>query len=98
MNIELKVATIENVEEILILHNKYQVDSISDKDKPDGFITTAFTKEHLTSLIKDENGLFVACIDNKIVAYAMAASWGFWSQWPMFQFMIKSKALFLDVK
>ena len=89
MNIELKTATLENVEEILTLHYRYQVDSIDDQDKADGFITTAFTKEHLTRLIEDENGLFIACLDNKIVAYAMAASWQFWSQWPMFEFMIK---------
>lgn len=89
MDIELKIATIDNVEEILALHYRYQIDSIADEDKSDGFITTAFTKAHLTRLIKDENGLFIACINNKVVAYAMAASWQFWSQWPMFQFMIK---------
>lgn len=89
MDIELKTATLDNVEEILALHSKYQIDSIADEDRADGFITTAFTKEHLTRLIVDESGLFIACIDNKIVAYAMAASWQFWSQWPMFKFMIR---------
>lgn len=89
MDVELKIATLGDVEEILTLHYRYQVDSISDEDRPDGFITTAFTKAHLTTLIKDENGLFIACIDKKIVAYAMAASWCFWSQWPLFEFMIK---------
>lgn len=90
MNIELKVATLDNIEEVLSLHYRYQIDSISDEDKADGFITTAFTKEHLSNLIQQENGLFIACIDNKIVAYVMAASWQFWSQWPLFQFMIES--------
>jgi len=89
-NIQLKVATLENIEEVLTLHYRYQIDSINDEDKSDGFITTAFTKNHLSSLIESENGLFIACVDNKIVAYAMAASWSFWSQWPMFQFMIKN--------
>lgn len=88
MNIDLKVASLDDVDEILKLHYKYQVDSISDEDKADGFITTAFTKVHLTGLITREQGLFIACVDNKIVAYAMAASWSFWSQWPMFEFMI----------
>jgi len=89
MNIELKIATLENVPEILDLHYKYQVDSINKEDKADGFITTAFTESHLISLIKDEKGLFIACVDNKVIAYAMAASWGFWSQWPMFKFMVE---------
>jgi len=90
MNIVLKVATLDHIEEILALHYKYQIDSISEDDKADGFITTAFTKTHLSSLIQNENGLFIACVDNKIVAYVMAASWDYWSQWPMFQFMIEN--------
>ena len=92
MNIELKVATLAHVEEVLNLHYKYQVDSINEADKADGFITTAFTKSHLTDLIEQEQGLFIACCDNRVVAYAMAASWQFWSQWPMFQFMIENLA------
>lgn len=88
MNIELKLATLEHIDEILALHFRYQVDSISAEDKSDGFITTAFTEAHLTRLILDESGLFIASVDNKIVAYVMAASWQFWSQWPMFAFMI----------
>jgi len=90
MKVELKSATLDNVEEILKLHYKYQIDSINKEDKADGFITTAFTESHLTSLIEGENGLFIACVNNKIVAYAMAASWQFWSQWPLFEYMIKN--------
>jgi len=90
MNIELKVATLSHVEEILTLHYRYQVDSINEQDKADGFITTAFTQQHLTRLIEEENGLFIALKDNKIVAYAMAASWDFWVQWPMFAFMVEN--------
>ncbi|MEP0355047.1 hypothetical protein [Paraglaciecola sp.] len=79
MNIKLSIATLANIKEILALHYRYQIDSINDDDKSDGFITTAFTEDHLTSLIKDEGGLFIASVDDKIVAYAMAASWQFWS-------------------
>tara|TARA_R110001583_G_scaffold22377_6_gene83990 strand:+ start:3967 stop:4521 length:555 start_codon:yes stop_codon:yes gene_type:complete len=88
MDIELQSATLEDIDEVLALHYCYQIDSIKEEDKVDGFITTAFTKAHLTGLIEQENGLFVARIDKKIVAYAMAASWAYWSQWPMFRFMI----------
>ena len=88
MSLELKVATLENVTEVLTLHYKYQVDSISEEDKKDGFITTAFTESHLTRLITEESGLFIAVKDGEIVAYAMSASWGFWCQWPMFEYMV----------
>ena len=35
MNIELKTATLDNVEDILALHYRYQIDSIADQDKAD---------------------------------------------------------------
>jgi hypothetical protein len=90
MSLELKVATLENVAEVLELHYEYQVDSIPEEDKKDGFITTAFTESHLKRLIEEEKGLFIAIKNNTIVAYAMSASWGFWCQWPMFQYMVEN--------
>ena len=36
-----------------------------------------------------EKGLFIALQNNEVVAYAMAASWQFWCQWPMFEFMVE---------
>lgn len=89
MSIELRTAQVSDIEAVLALHYRYQVDSINEEDKADGFITTAFTKEHLQALIEDESGLFLAVSNGSIVAYAMSASWEFWSQWPMFQHMIK---------
>lgn len=86
---ELKVADLGDIDEVLKLHFKYQVDSIKEEDKKDGFITTAFTKEQLIELIEKESGLFIAKVDGKVVAYVMAASWEFWSIWPMFAYMIE---------
>jgi len=90
MSLVLKVATLDDVAEVLELHYKYQIDSIAEEDKKDGFITTAFTESHLKKLIENENGLFIALKDNAIVAYAMSASWAFWCQWPMFEYMVEN--------
>jgi hypothetical protein len=89
MEIEVRLAKIEDIPKILELHFKYQIDSIHEEDKQDGFITTAFTKEQMSELIESEQGLFIAINGSCIVAYAMAASWQFWSRWPMFAHMIK---------
>ena len=51
--------------------------------------TFNFTKEQLEDLITKESGLFIAIKDEKVIAYVMAASWEFWSIWPMFTHMIK---------
>ena len=84
-----KVAQHSDIEATLKLHAKYQIDTISEEDKKDGFVTTAFTKEELTQLIEQEQGLFIATQGDKVVAYVMAASWEFWSRWEMFEHMIK---------
>ena len=84
-----KIAQIEDIEKVLELHFKYQIDSIKEEDKKDGFITTAFTKEQMIDLITLEQGLFIAVNDEKVVAYVMSASWKFLSRWPMFAFMVE---------
>ena len=86
--IEYKIATFEDIETTLKLHKKYQIDTIKEEDKKDGFVTTAFTKKELIQLIEQEQGLFIAKKDDEVLAYVMSASWEFWSKWEMFQFMI----------
>ena len=86
---EYKIAQIKDIEKVLELHSKYQIDSIKQEDKKDGFITTAFTKEQMVDLITLEQGLFIAVENNRLVAYVMSASWKFWSRWPMFAFMME---------
>lgn len=86
---EYRNATLNDIPEVAKLQEKYHVSTISEEDKPDGFVTTLFTKEQFKRLIKDENGLAIACDGENIVGYAMAASWEYWSEWPLFQHMIK---------
>jgi predicted GNAT family N-acyltransferase len=87
--IRLKKADLSDIDDVLKLHYRYQIDSIAEEDMADGFVTTPFTKQQMVDLINKENGLFIATKDGAIVAYVMAASWGFWSSWPLFEFMIK---------
>lgn len=85
----LEIANKSHVEGILKLHAKYQIDSIKEEDKKDGFVTTAFTKEQLEDIIEKEQGIFVALKNDVVVAYVMSASWTYWSKWPMFVYMIE---------
>ena len=88
-DIQIKNAELSDIDGVLELHYRYQVDSIAEEDKADGFVTTPFTKEQMADLVNKEKGLFIAIKDGVVVAYVMAASWDFWSIWPMFSFMIK---------
>ena len=59
---ELRIARVSDINEVLKLQDKYHVDSINEKDKKDGFVTTAFTKEQLIDLVNKEQGLFIVSI------------------------------------
>ncbi|MEN1761107.1 GNAT family acetyltransferase [Anoxynatronum sibiricum] len=82
-------AAVEDIPGISALQQLYHVSTISDADKPDGFVTTLFTEEQFRGLIETENGLAIACDGDQVVGYAMAASWDYWSAWPLFQHMIQ---------
>lgn len=81
-------ALLEDISKVSALQTKYHVNTISPEDKPDGFVTTLFTDEQFKELIEKESGLAIACDGDNIVGYAMAASWDYWSKWPLFQHMI----------
>lgn len=81
-------ANIADIPQVAALQKKYHVSTISDEDRPDGFVTTLFTDQQFASLIEEEDGLAIAVDGEKVVAYAMAASWQYWSAWPLFQYMI----------
>ena len=57
-------------------------------NKANGFVTALFTEEQFKELIQKENGLAIACDGDKVIAYTMAASWEYWTEWPLFQYMI----------
>ncbi|NVN99553.1 MAG: GNAT family acetyltransferase [Geobacteraceae bacterium] len=85
---QLKLATLADIDGVLALHAKYQVNSIKEEHKKDGFVTTAFTKGELAELIEKESGLFIATVDGVVVAYVMAASWAYWANHPVQAYMI----------
>jgi len=85
----IKIAELKDIDGILELHNKYQIDSIEQEDKKDGFVTTAFTKEQLSDIIHAEQGIFIAIKDDIVLGYVMSASWQYWGKWPMFAYMIE---------
>ncbi len=96
-NLELHVAKLNDIQGVLALQELYLVSNLSEEEKKSGFVTTPFTIEQLTYVINNE-GLFIAKYDHKIIAYIFAESWQFFSQWPIFEHMISlfPKLSFLD--
>lgn len=86
-NIELEVAKLIDIEGVLALQKLYLVSNLSEEEKKSGFVTTPFSVEQLTYVITNE-GLYVAKDEKKIIAYIFAESWDFFSQYPIFEYMI----------
>lgn len=96
-DLKLQVAKLEDIQGILILQELYLVSNLSEEEKKSGFVTTPFSVEQLTQVINNE-GLFIAKDNSKIIAYIFAESWDFFRQWPIFEHMISvfPKLSFLD--
>jgi hypothetical protein len=84
----ISTASVDDIEQVIKLLNKYHINFINEEDKHDGFVTTMITREQLKILINQEHGLFIAKDNGQVVAFVMAASWYFWESWPLFKEMI----------
>ncbi len=90
---EYRLAELEDMEGVKALLRKYHRDTISDEDRPDGFVTTAITDEQLTELIEKERGVTIIAEPvegetDKVLGFCFAAPWEYWSAWPLFRHMM----------
>lgn len=83
----IQQANLEDIQGVLDLLKANHVSHVADK--ADGFVTTNMTEKQLVTLITKENGVTIARESEKILAFAMAASWEFWAEWPFFAYMIE---------
>lgn len=81
-------AMLKDIPGIILLEKKYHQNSISEEDKPGGFITTFFSENKLKKLIEEEKGLAVACDGDRVVGFVGAVSWQFLRTWSVFHPMI----------
>jgi hypothetical protein len=86
-NLQLEVAKLIDIDGILDLQKLYLVSNLTEEEKKFGFVTTPFSIQQLIYVIQNE-GLFIAKDNNKIIAYIFAESWDFFSQYPIFEYMI----------
>jgi|SRR5690625_642526 len=81
-------ATPTDIPGVLELQEKYLYRNMTEQERKEGFVTTPFTQQQIEDILK-EKGLFVA--KNKadeVVAYIFAASWKYFEQWEIFNYMV----------
>ncbi len=76
---EIRKANKSDVDKILKIQHFYHVDSVSERDKEDGFITANFTRRILCNLIDEEDSLFILVEKKIVIGYAVICSWSFCS-------------------
>lgn len=87
---QIKSACLEDIPGVLALLQANHVSNLSEPEKKNGFVTTNMTDQQLGALIQKESGVPIAKADNsKIMAFAMAGSWEYWSERPFFAYMIE---------
>jgi hypothetical protein len=83
-----RIATAADIDGILALQQANLYTLLPEADRQQhGFVTTPFTVAQIQTLLA-EDGAFVAEHEGAIVGYAFAASWDYFSQWPIFPFMV----------
>jgi hypothetical protein len=83
-----RMGTVADIDGILALQQDNLYTLLSEADRQNyGFVTTPFTPAQIQTLLA-EDGVFVAEKAGTIVGYALAGSWDFFSQWPIFAFMV----------
>lgn len=83
-----RLGTTKDITGILALQELYLFRNLDDEQRKEGFVTTPFTVTQLEQILQ-ERGLFVAENEaSKIIAYAFAASWKYFEQWEIFNYMV----------
>lgn len=86
--IKTRIANNSDILGVTALQELYLFRNLTEEERKQGFVTTPFTAEQLEIAI-NERGLFVAEDEqNKIVAYAFGASWKYFAQWEIFNYMV----------
>lgn len=78
---------------ILALQSRNLLSNLSEAEQKNGFVTTAFTVVQIEELLR-YGGVFVAVETSEVdqsetvIGYALAGTWAFFAQWPIFPFML----------
>ncbi|MBR0172265.1 MAG: GNAT family acetyltransferase [Lachnospiraceae bacterium] len=86
--IDIRQAREDDLAGVKALLKANHVDNLTEEQKADGFVTTNMTDEQMKTLSGIEGGITIAADGEKVVAFALAAPWDFWEQWPFFVNMI----------
>ena len=86
--IEIRQAEMQDLDGVKALLKANHVDNLTEAQRADGFVTTNMTDAQMQELSAMKTGITIASDSGKVVAFAFAAAWDYWKQWPFFVNMI----------
>jgi hypothetical protein len=82
-----RIAVDADINGILKLQESNLLANLTEAERAEGFVTTPFTMEQIQLLLA-QTGVFVVEDQGVVVGYALAGTWDFFAQWPIFPFMV----------
>jgi hypothetical protein len=83
----VRAALESDIDGILHLQAQNLYTNLTEAERSNGFVTTPFTPTQIHVLL-DQGGVFVAAEEEAILGYAFSGSWDYFSQWPIFPYMV----------
>lgn len=84
---KIRAALASDIDGILHLQAQNLHANLTEAERANGFVTTPFLPEQIEVLLS-QDGAFVAIEEGTVLGYAFAGSWDFFSQWPIFPYMV----------
>jgi hypothetical protein len=84
---QIRAALASDIDGILTLQAQNLYTNLTEAERANGFVTTPFLSEQIEVLLR-QNGAFVAIKEGSVLGYAFAGSWDYFSQWPIFPYMV----------
>jgi hypothetical protein len=82
-----RIAIESDIDGIIELQSRNLYPNLSVAERTAGFVTTPFVAEQIEVLLK-QTGVFVAEQQGRVVGYAFAGGWDFFSHWAIFPYML----------
>ena len=76
---EVRQAVTSDIADLVKLQEQCHIGNINESEKEDGFLNTVLDEQLLTAAITNDNSVFVAVSNSRIVGLAVCGSWDFWS-------------------
>jgi hypothetical protein len=83
----VRLGETRDIDSMIALQKANLHDNLTPDQRRNGFVTTPFSEAQIEQLLS-ECGIFIAEEGDRLLGYAFAGTWDYFSQWPIFPYMV----------